>query len=79
MVSYDRYLVEENILGIFRTGPDTRLPQSRAVGQGLYLRSLDRLGQSSKPKDRKKQNKPNWATMHPLLISVQRELNIKKV
>ena len=29
------------------TRPDTRLPKSRAGGQGLYLRSLDHLGRSS--------------------------------
>ena len=39
-----------------RTRPDTRLPQSRAVGQGLYFRSLD-LGRSSEAKDRKDQKK----------------------
>ena len=37
------------------TRPDTRLPQSRAGGQGLYLRSLNHLGRSSEAKDRKKQ------------------------
>ena len=30
-----------------RTRPDTRLPKSRAGGQGLYLRSSDHLGRSS--------------------------------
>ena len=33
---------------------DTQLPQSRAGGQGLYLRSLHHLGRSSEAKDRKK-------------------------
>ena len=28
--------------------PDTRLPQSRAGGQGPYLRSAEHLGRSSK-------------------------------
>ena len=35
------------------TRPDTRLPQSRAGGQGPYFRSLDHLGRSSKAKNRK--------------------------
>ena len=30
-----------------KTRPDTRLPKSRAGGQGPYLRSLDHLGRSS--------------------------------
>ena len=34
-----------------------RLPQSRAGGQGPYLRSLDQLGRSSEAKDRKNQKK----------------------
>ena len=37
-----------------KTRPDTRLPQSRAGGQGLYLRSLNHLGRSSKANDSKK-------------------------
>ena len=50
------------------TRPDTRLPQSRAGGQGLYLRSLDHLGRSSEAKDRKNQKevkcdgRTNWRT-----------------
>ena len=36
------------------TRPDTQLPQSRADGQGLYLRLLDHLGRSSEANDRKK-------------------------
>ena len=32
---------------IWKTRPDTRLPKSRAGGQGSYLRSLDDLGRSS--------------------------------
>ena len=39
------------------TRPDTRLPQSRAGGQGPYLRSLDHLGRSSEAKERKKKRK----------------------
>ena len=39
------------------TRPDTRLPQSRAVGQGPYLRSLDHLGRSHVAKDRKNPKK----------------------
>ena len=31
-----------------KTRPDTRLPKSRAGGQGPYLRSQDHLGKSSK-------------------------------
>ena len=38
--------------GVFkRTRSDTRLPQLRAGGQGLYLRSLDHLRRSSEAKD----------------------------
>ena len=40
----------ENVLHdliYLETRPDTRLPKSRAGGQGLYLRSLDHLGRSS--------------------------------
>ena len=36
------------------TRPDTRLPQLRAGGQELYLKSLDHLGRSIEAKDRKK-------------------------
>ena len=39
------------------TRPDTRLPQSRAGGQGPYLRALDHLGRSSEAKDRKNPKK----------------------
>ena len=35
------------------TRPDTRLPESRAGGQGLFLRSLDHLSRSSEAKDGK--------------------------
>ena len=34
-----------------KTRPDTRLPQSRAGVQGLYLRSLDHVGRSSDAMD----------------------------
>ena len=40
-----------------KTRPDTRLPQSRAGGQGPYLRSLDHLGRSSEAIDRKNPKK----------------------
>ena len=40
-----------------KTRPDTRLPQSRAGGQGPYLRSLDHLGRSSKAKKLKNAKK----------------------
>ena len=40
-----------------RTRPDTRLPQSRVGGQGLYMRSLDHLGRSSEAKNRKNPKK----------------------
>ena len=33
------------------TRPDTRLPKSRAGGQGLYSRSPDHLGRSSEVKE----------------------------
>ena len=39
---------------LIKTRPDTRLPQSRASGQGLYFRSLNDLGRSSDVKNRKK-------------------------
>ena len=39
------------------TRPDTRLPQSRVGGQGLYLMSLDHLGRSGEAKNRKKNKK----------------------
>ena len=34
-----------------KTRPDTRLPKSRAGGQGPYLRSSDNLGRSSEVKE----------------------------
>ena len=34
-----------------KTRPDTRLPKSRAGGQGPYLRSPDHLGRSSEVKE----------------------------
>ena len=40
-----------------KTRPDTRLPKSRAGGQGSYLRPLYHLGRSSKAKDRKNPKK----------------------
>ena len=40
-----------------KTRPDTRLPKSRAGGQGPYLRPLHHLGRSSKAKDRKNPKK----------------------
>ena len=36
-----------------KTRPGTSLPQSRAGGQGPYLRSLDHVGMSSEAKNRK--------------------------
>ena len=39
------------------TRPDTRLPQSRAGGQGPYLRSPEHLGRSSKAKKLKNAEK----------------------
>ena len=36
---------------LWKTRPDTRLPKSRAGGQGPYLRSLDHLGWSSEVKE----------------------------
>ena len=39
----------------WKTRPDTGLPQSRAGGQGLFLRSLDHLGRSSGANTAKKQ------------------------
>ena len=42
---------------VTKTRPDTWLPQSRAGGQGPYLRSLDHLGRGSKAVDRKNQKK----------------------
>ena len=43
----------ENVMALIGTRPDTRLPQSRAGGQGPYLRSLDHFGRSSEAIDRK--------------------------
>ena len=40
-----------------KTRPDTRLTQSRAGGQGPYLRSLDHMGRSSEVKDCKNPKK----------------------
>ena len=40
----------ENLQMLDLTRPDTRLPKSRAGGQGPYLRSLDHLGGSSEVK-----------------------------
>ena len=48
-----------------RTRPDARLPQSRAGGQRLYLRSLDHLGRNSEAKDRKKKVKCKGQTDGP--------------
>ena len=39
------------------TRPDTRLPQSRAGGQGPYSRSHDYLGRSREAENRKKTKK----------------------
>ena len=47
-----KFVVKEIWLHI-QTRPDTRLPQSRADGQGLYFRSLDHLGRSSEAKTAK--------------------------
>ena len=43
-----------------KTRSDTRLPQSRAGGQGPYLWSLDQLGRSSEAKDGKNPKKVKW-------------------
>ena len=40
-----------------KTRSDTRLPKSRAGGQGPYLRSLHHLGRSSEARNRKKPKK----------------------
>ena len=49
-----------------RTRLDTRLPKSRAGGQGQYLRSLDYLGRSSETKkvkcDRSKDGRTDGRT-----------------
>ena len=47
---YKRNLIM-TLEGFYLTRLDTRLPQSRAGGKGLDLRSLDRLGRSSKVKE----------------------------
>ena len=44
-----------------KSRPDTRLPQSRAGGQELYLRSLHHLGRNSEATDRKKTKKVKCA------------------
>ena len=41
----------------YKTRLDTRLPQLRAGGQGLYLKSLNHLGRSSEAKNRKNPKK----------------------
>ena len=51
--------------------PETRQPQSRVGGQGLYLRSLDHLGRSSEAKDRKN---PNKATVESRSTRLKRNL-----
>ena len=40
-----------NLLLVLETRLDTRLPKSRAGGQGPYLRSLDHLGRSSEVRE----------------------------
>ena len=56
---------QSQILIMFkRTRPDTRLPKSRAGGQGPYLRSLHRLGRSSGVKKIIKKSK-TWRTTRP--------------
>ena len=49
------------------TRPYTRLPQSRAGGQGLYLRLIDHMGRSSEAKYHKKKpkNKKKSVTDRP--------------
>ena len=49
--------VEYLFILITETRPDTRLPKSRAGGQGPYLRSLDHLGRSSEVKEIKSYKK----------------------
>ena len=39
------------MLSLIKTRPDTRLPQSRAGGQGPYLRSVEHLGKSGTAKN----------------------------
>ena len=54
-----------------QTRPDTRLPQSRAGGQGPYLRSLDHLGRSSEAKQREKNRSPRgnmWSAIPIALL-----------
>ena len=64
-----------------KTRPDTRLPQSHAGGQELYLRSLDHLGRSSEAKDRKKKNikkvkkSKAWQTDQPTDQPTDRQTN----
>ena len=41
------------IATVRKTRPDTRLPQSRAGGQGPYFRSVEHLGSSSMAKKTK--------------------------
>ena len=53
--SWKRRAVQKEIRK--KTRPDTRLPQSRAAGQGLFLKSPYHLGRSSGAKDRKKPKK----------------------
>ena len=59
----------------FLTRPDTRLPQSRAGGQGPYLRSLDHLGRSSEAKNRKKKKKQGRIHGYPSRVRGGRGCN----
>ena len=49
-----KYMTGVAYLRLNITRSDTRLPKSRAGGQGPYLRPLHHLGRSSKAKDRNK-------------------------
>ena len=57
------------------TRPDTRLPQSRAGGQGPYLRSPEHLGRSSEAKDSKnsKEEECGGQTKRPTDLPMDRQ------
>ena len=52
-VAFRNRTLANGFLKRLKTRPDTRLPQSRAGGQGQKLRSPDHLGRSSKAENRK--------------------------
>ena len=48
-----KYAIQRKMFDLAKTRLDTKLTQSRAGGQGPYLRCFHHLGRSSEAKDRK--------------------------